>query len=562
MEYTTKTILNKVEEYFSNLGYECQRYSDRLGEVRIPLFCVKKENDEITDLIVVDIITEERISKSEYLPSMDIEGTTIEFACAPKFFQYYLHQAKVYWAYGANLAEDNKYRSFKAACRKNGIGLLKVADNIDLVLEASNLLKQFTDEIDKEIRNSTLRGIPQRDQVFELVKKSLERLQEENIHYLIYYGAPRFQRREITKRETQDLSLILINKLLGIKKLEYSGILASFARTYRKADKSDYELALSVIKRLWRDRFDLEYPNVQKDFESILLLNPKYRDHFLHQFQVFLLGAVILDGLYRTRLISTFNRVNRARIEDAWLAAATYHDFYFPIQLTESWMTQFFKKFFDFTRKKIPLELKFEEIIIRDEFLYKMQSLCKVIGCALDDCLIRFIIERVAVDKNHAVLSAFGLFREFNGNEKLSENAINIAAASILLHDKPNWECFSGKFDNSNKQDWEQELCCRNLLPQLQFMSLPIAFLLAFCDSVQEWGREGRGYETVRPELLNLEVTPQKISIAISLEDNDSFRIKFDELEKLKQYLDDARFEITLSTPQGGQIATLPMTGR
>lgn len=562
MEYTSETILDKVEEHFSNLDYDCQRYSDGLGEVRIPLFCVKKENDEINDEIVVDIITEERISKSKYLPSMSIDGTTIEYACAPKFFQYYLNGAKVYWAYGDNIVEDNKFKSFKAACSKNGIGLLKVSDIIDVVLEARSLLQNFALEVDREIRRGGLQNIPQRDQVSGFVMTYLERLQEEYIHYLVYYGAPRFQRREITKRETQDLSLILINKMLDIKRLHYSDILNSFAGNYRKADMSDYDLALRTIKQLWKERFEIDYPNIQRDFESVLLLNPKYRDHFLHQFQVFLLGAVILDGIYNTDPIKRFNRVTRTRIEDAWLAAATYHDYYYPIQLTQSWMVQFFKKFFDFKRKEIPLELKFEEIIIRDEFLHKMQSLCKVIGCTLDDCLIRFILERVALDKNHAVLSAFGLYRALNGSDKLSDKAINIAAASILLHDEPNWECFSGKFENANKRDWEQELCCKSLLPQLQFEFLPIAFLLTFCDSVQEWGREGRGYESARPQLLNLKVEPQKISIEISVEGNDTFRAKFDELEKLKQYLEDERFEIKLSTRQGGQEAALTMTGR
>lgn len=563
MKYSYEDILKTLIAHFTALNYTCKEYTNILGDVRIPLFCVKSENDQSVDEIVIDIITEENISKAQYLPTMTIDNVTVEYASAPSFFQHYLRNARIYWAYGDDVIENRKFNIFKAACKKNGIGLLKISSAVNVVQEAKSLIQLYSAKIDKQIDEIGLPLAQHKDHISDLFKKLIEEQQEEMIHYLIYYGSPRFQRREITKRDTQDLSLILINSLLGIKRLKYSTVLSSFADNYRKADKTDYELALGTIKHLWKERFDIEYPDVQRDFESVLLLNPNYRDHFLHQFQVFLLGAVIIDRLYRTKPIRDFNRKLNVKFEDVWLAAAAYHDFNYPIQLWESWMTRFVKMFINFPGETLPLELNLEKLVIRDEFISKVQAICSAIGHNnIDDCLINFILERVALSKNHAVLSAFGIFGIFNGNDKLPAPAINHAAASILLHDEPNWTCFSGKFENSDMEEWEQNLCQQALLPQLKFESLPLAFLLTFCDSVQEWGREGRGYDTATPELLNINVDTKKIAIEIAIEDNPSFRRKLDDFEKLKQYLEDERFEVKIISRSGGQEATFLMKGQ
>ena len=44
--------------------------------------------------------------------------------------------------------------------------------------------------------------------------------------------------------------------------------------------------------------------------------------------------------------VKNFKKSTNTALEDAWLAASTYHDFNYPIQKWENWMTDFLKKNF------------------------------------------------------------------------------------------------------------------------------------------------------------------------------------------------------------------------
>ena len=563
IEYTRDQIIEPLKQYFTRLGFKCESYFEGLGEVRLPLYCFKKQEDEIQE-VCIDIITERTISNETYFPKIRSQKVTIENACSIKFFQYYLPRAKIYWAHGHYVSKDRDYDKFKTTCQKNGIGILEVSDqDVQVLQEAVSLHEILGSQLEEEID-----GAAKECRITEEVTQSLlslvGRLEDEYLHYLVYYADPQFRRRAIRGRhDTPDLSLILMNKLQEIKHLQYHEVLVQLAMNYRNENRDDPEIALQTIQGLWKSQLQIDYPDIHKESELVLLLNPNYRDHFLHQFQVFLLGTLIVDKLYNTTPIQTFEQSCGSKFEDAWLAASTYHDFNYSIEKYEEWMTSFLERTLHVSdpQKDLPFTLDLEKIVIRDEFLSKMKGLCASINYNLDDCFLKFILGRVAWDKNHAVLGALTFLNKCQNKSRLTESAANHAAMSILLHDDKNWQYFCGKGKITNKRPWEQQFCKLKLIPQLTFDSLPLEFLLTFCDAVQEWGRVGRDYEVTKPALENVEVDEQRILIHISVEDDSSCDKKQKEVQNLKQYLKDDRFGIEIQSRRGTMSTTIWMGG-
>lgn len=560
-EYTREEIIEKVKRYFEDEGFSCQEYSESLGEVRLPLYCSKRVEDGTELEIVVDIITESKVSKSLYLPTLTVEGAKIEDACPPRFFQYYLPYVRVFWAYGHYVIKNGDYNEFKSACKKNGIGLLEVSDSSVDSVEDAKSLREIASEYLKDEIETAVGGHPQAELLFDRLSKLVVEQQEDYIHYIVRYAAPQFQLREITRRGTDYLSLILMNKLQEVTNLEYGEDLRRLAIEYRRAAKGDYQIALDTIKSLWDSRLDTEYPEVQRNFEAVLLLDSEYREHFLHQFQVFLLGALIIDKLHGTSAIQAFEHSNGSTIEDAWLAASTYHDFNYPVEKCEKWMADFFQQNLHIIDNHELFTLKLEKVVVTDEFLSKMHNLCAAIGCTFDDCVLRFILERSAVQRDHAVLGALTFMKKFQNNTKLSTQAVSHAALSILLHDPKNWRCFCGEMSVENAPDWEANFSDKRLLSRLTLDSFPLEFLLAYCDEAQEWGRVGRDYEITKPQLEDIQVDQSEILTHISVEDDTSYNKKRDKIQQLKRYLRDERFKIKIESRKGGSTEAFRMTG-
>jgi len=537
--YTRDYIIRRLEDHFNSSGFKCEPYSDKWqGEVRLPLYCLSEEQEEL----VIDVITDAAVSEDAFFPEIEEDGVTIVDACAPRFFQYYLPYAKVYWAYGYYVNKDtDDYENFKKACMRTGIGLLEVSDkDVIIVEEARPLMQSFSEDVEES---------------------TTWQLGHEYIHRFVYYANPLFRRREITGRQAQDLSIRLVDELRALSNLEYRSILVDLAEKYRHECRDDPEIARDTIRSLWKSELRVDYPDIHKEVESVLLLDPKYRDHYLHQFQVFLLGATIIDKLYNTGPIQTFEQQCDCKLEYAWLAASTYHDFNYAIQDFKTWTTNFLKKTLHVTEPS-PLELDIEKVVLRDEFLQKIQGLFKAIGCdEIDDHLLRFILGRVALDKNHAVIGAFTFLNKFKGRGRLKISAANHAAASILLHDEKNWRYLCGEPITDKCRKWEREFLNCKLLPQLRFDTFPLAFLLAFCDSVQEWGREGRDYNSAGARLEEIELDDNKILIVISLANGGACRRKLNELKQLGKYLNDQRFGIRIKEHEGTFDELVWMTG-
>ena len=145
--------------------------------------------------------------------------------------------------------------------------------------------------------------------------------------------------------------------------------------SYRDEKRHVFDIVLDYISELWEDRLGLKYPEIQRHLEEILLRDNKYRDHFVHQFQVFLMGAFILEKMYDTKgfekILNSFNTDYKCKIEDAWLAASTYHDFNYGLQNFDIWLLQFFSDTLSINNEEAKENLNIlnlDAVMVRESF--------------------------------------------------------------------------------------------------------------------------------------------------------------------------------------------------
>lgn len=343
--------------------------------------------------------------------------------------------------------------------------------------------------------------------------------------------------------------------------------------------------------------------------ESILQRNEVYREHFVHQFQVFLIGAYVLDNIY-SEIAKEFYKKYKCRIETVWLAASTFHDFSYGLQNFDIWLLQFFEDTLRIKNSQTKENLNFLNIdsaMIR-ESLY--DKIVKITGLLKSDWaenekedVIRFLYEKAVRDRNHGVLSAISLLKLFDESheikQKINLKGILEAAIAIGCHDEDVWESLCGcqgyrrssgrvpsneddcnhkcnrdsllwstkksriykeKMDKNLDKDiaikskcesWERKIMFRRTMDKIKFEKYPIRFLLIFCDSIQDEGRVTSFENNSQQDLSKLKdifITKAggEILTNVKLESRYAEKKK-DEIERVAWCLNDNRFSVSIN---------------
>jgi len=608
-EYTRIEMLEWLQEYYSSSGYEVALYSREFLPARVAFYCSKKVNDKIKEEIIIEPTTYEFLSIEDFFPMLSIPNiemknkppVRIPGASPVRFYQYYFSHAKIFLAYPNYVKENNKFFEFKEYCEEKGIGLLRISkENIEEITSPHS----FFDN------TCALLGMAngKRKKIENIISEYLEN----NLHYLVYYPQPIYTRRAIAGREEDVkgiISFCLIDKQQDLKKVCFKGELKELASEYRKESQSDYDIAEKYTKILWRKYLGLEYPDIQKRVESILQRNDVYREHFVHQFQVFLIGAYILDNIY-PEIAKEFYKKYKCQIDKVWLAASTFHDFSYGLQNFDTWLLQFFEDILRVkngqTKENLNL-LNMDSAMIRESLYDKIVMMTRQLKSDWEENekenLIRFLYEKTVRDRNHGVLSAISLlklFDESNENErKINTKGILEAAIAIGCHDEDIWEPLCGcqgyrrspgmlpanedkcipmcnresllwptkksriykeKIDKNLNQDiaikskcesWEREIMCRRTIDKIRFEEHPILFLLIFCDSVQDEGRITSSENTSRTDLsklLDIFVTTEGRKVLTNVElESENTEKKKEEIERVAWCLEDDRFSVSIN---------------
>ena len=443
-----------IEEHYENLGYKIYRYSDNFLPARVPLYCKKKEGDEIYE-IAIDITTDRIISKDAFFPDLTVHGVKIPEASSVRFYQHYFPKAKIYYAYPDYVQEDNEFNEFKDTCEKRAIGLLKTSPTgIEEVLGSHSLFDEICAQL---LKNKKTR---------ENIEKVVGEHFENYLHQLVHYPDPDYKRRVIIRKKEEDIriSFMLLKKLQELRNIKYSEKLKELTSNYfQKETRDDFGIASYYVKELWKEYLGLQYPNpsIQIRFEEIFSKEFGYREHFVHQFQVFLLGACIIDRLYDSRQeeIQSFLKSYEVPIEIAWLAASTYHDFNYSTQKYQSWLIEYLKEVLKFKNDHVLEELgklNLDVAIVRENFLLTSEKLIDII-CkkylgkleVVRDKINLFFYEKIVSQRNHGLISSLTLLKIYNASKKrkktkITKEGIEQAALSIALHDEKMWEFLCG----------------------------------------------------------------------------------------------------------------------
>jgi DNA-binding NarL/FixJ family response regulator len=289
-------------------------------------------------------------------------------------------------------------------------------------------------------------------------------------------------------REIDQKCLNLAEKLDGNPK-NLVNLIQSCARTFwishgrSTEDLFQYVVSFNEAASLVTNMPD-KFVNLLKKFpdvERALYKIPEYRDHLIHQMQVFLLGFCILSEIKET-MTDNIGVLDLLRLHDAswiqkWFLTSGFHDIGYPFEKMNNWLDSFFKDMLiqdtsNIELGNVPCIFNWGAIFSWGEHLkhFNMlfEKICEVFQADnhQKNIIRREMARRIVVSPDHALVSALVILNLIE-----SEAALD-AAVAVCLH------------------DIEVAGMIRDILARpLSFREAPLACLLAFCDTAQEWGR-------------------------------------------------------------------------
>jgi len=303
---------------------------------------------------------------------------------------------------------------------------------------------------------------------------------------------------DINKQNHKILSTESLKHLSHLERISYGENIKKFVNDVEESDEDIHIIIKDLLKSLWVKKYGkleaFQKFETFEDYEKILFKQPHYRDHFIHQFQVFLCGLPIIEQHYddiHSSYSKLFNPDSPINIEFSWLLAASYHDVGYLVQLLYSWMDRFFVDVLDVKDIKINVDLAkllqekdFQENLDKLTSLYThiyndtKNEKWKYSGSHyVDPFLRKEFVKKLLNERNHGLISSIILLDRIQKQKRDKEyidttfsSIVMPAALSIALHDKA-------------------ILKIQNLKKNVIFEKDPLSFILIYCDAIQEWGR-------------------------------------------------------------------------
>lgn len=261
------------------------------------------------------------------------------------------------------------------------------------------------------------------------------------------------------------------------------------------------ELICEIMDRIWPSKQgNLLFP-IYKSFEHYLTASGK-RGHFLHQFEVFLLGQNLLLQLWKKteKPNDVFKVSSITELIQVWLLTSTTHDLGYPLQVASEIMRQLSTLYRDLELTTLAEKynsIKFENTILNEAELkgFAVKSGALSYYISIDEIMnevlttstdltkpeVDKLIAKFVSSERHGYVSAKILCRTIikelfadkypaltKVNEKLF-HLLKLAMAATALHDIPS------------------EL--HKYISKLAFEKNPYAYLLFIIDNIQDWSR-------------------------------------------------------------------------
>jgi len=253
------------------------------------------------------------------------------------------------------------------------------------------------------------------------------------------------------------------------------------------------DLILSILSHLWDESGKKSLFNEFRNFEPILQRDEKYRDHFIHSLNVFLMGYYILNKLCSNEELNRiFRRSNSPNL--TWMLASTFHDIAYPLQNIDFWINDVLSIFIGIN-PHISISITNLMPPIYDHFIQQISKENSAPLHGLSDS-----------SENSIDWKFYNLL-----NEKMYEKDHGVYSGLILAHKLAIREGFyerSGLYGDFpiNHLPACHAICCHSLDCAISFNKHPYAFLLKLCDEIQDWGRPSKLDDREVITLRNIEI--------------------------------------------------------
>lgn len=261
----------------------------------------------------------------------------------------------------------------------------------------------------------------------------------------------------------------LIDLVFDLQNVSYGTALRDLVNEHLTNKVDDYLFSRQCFDSLWKSNFDgMEFPRTLERFESFLRqFYPEYREHFVHQFQVFLLGTIILGHLLQepSKLFENGEiDVTKGNLVKGWLLASSIHDFTYPLQKYDEFSSEFFKEQLRIDEPLSFLELK--GIYVEKTFLTRVEHLLSKLEKDFVDTagwektklyneIRRFFYYEITEKKNHGLMGSSYLLKKFEGKDReILSNLVLPAAVASSMHDDEIWQTLSGQVNGDIEKKW------------------------------------------------------------------------------------------------------------
>lgn len=328
------------------------------------------------------------------------------------------------------------------------------------------------------------------------------------IHFSVKAIVDYYDTNYNVKFEEKYLDSNLLETILKLKNISYKeSIYDSVSEQLSKKIKSDFDFCTETFNNLWRDNLGEEiYPEEHKNLETLLVqMYPRYRDHYIHQLQVFYLGLSIIDLLIDNNKMESQNGFP----DIAWLLAASFHDYAHPIEKYDEFVCFFVNRCLgtDADWSFLGLKNYYHEQSFSSDIEHILSSLTKCFrtedfqgknGTDNLNKIRQFFYQEITKGKHHGLIASLGLLKKFINNSKTEFSKVLLpAAVAIALHDNEICQTLHGVTNNTTPECTAVQKLAP--LQELSFEVQPLAFLLILCDNIQDWGRHFRDEKYEKP---------------------------------------------------------------
>ena len=264
----------------------------------------------------------------------------------------------------------------------------------------------------------------------------------------------------------------ILNSALKLENITYQDVLSRLINKHLTDKESDYDFTKECFKTLWNNNFDEDYPLALGNFEALLQqFFPTYREHFIHQLQVFLLGTIIINHLLKdpsNLSVEGGIDIQKDNLIKGWILASTIHDFTYPLQQYDVWSSEFVREQLSISEQLSFLELK--NIYVEEDFSTCTEYLISQLKNNFIDtdswqrnkfhnAIRRFCYYEKTEKKNHGLMCSFYLQKKFINENKFDrefhEKILLPAAIAVAMHDNEIWQIIGGRINGNIEQRWK-----------------------------------------------------------------------------------------------------------